>query len=293
MLDAKFRASQRMWMRFSHRLQDGAFAVALEITPPQKALHKVLVRRARLLGEYPQAINVIQRPGRQSSLEASLELLDEGMEPAWHLVTRARGRADILAELELARSGGIEQVLCILGDHRAVTPAPDSPSIREVVSMARDALPGALIGATLNQTAPDRDAVLRNLLPKLRAGASYVQTQPVFSPEALEPFAVAIDRELPETRIIAMAMPLLSLEAGERIEERLGVRLPDALREVLATGDEDAAWRAFSHTLEALVRAPYVDGVAIMTFEMDAPPETGQRIVDALYQAGAIDSPTT
>ena len=245
----------------------------------------MLLRRARLLEEFAEAINVIQRPGRQSSLEASLALRQEGFEPAWHLVTRGRSRKEIAAELELAATGTIDQVLCILGDHAA---AADGVTIRDAIAMSRDWLPEAFVGATLNQYGRDSEAVLRNLLPKLRAGASYVQTQPVFEPHSVEPYAIAIDRELPDTRIIAMAMPLLTLDAALRIEDRLGIRLPDALREVLAAGDPDLAWSAFEATLEALVAAPYINGVAIMTFEGDPPPETGARIVSALRAAGAI-----
>jgi methylenetetrahydrofolate reductase (NADPH) len=274
-------------MRFRRRLEEAKFALALEILPPQKPLPKVLLRRARLLEDFAEAINVIQRPGRQSSLDASLALRTEGFEPAWHLVTRGRTREQISADLEPAARGGIDQVLCILGDHAAPETA-DSVNIRDAIAMARDALPGAFVGATLNQYGRDPEAVLRNLLPKLRAGATYVQTQPVFEPGPVEQYAIAIDREVPDTRIIAMAMPLLTLEAAERIEERLGVRLPDALLEVLAAGDPDLAWSAFTGTLEALVAAPYINGVAIMTFEGDAPPGTGERIIGALRAAGAI-----
>ena len=275
-------------MRFFRRLDDGRFAVALEILPPQKVLPKVLLRRARLLNGAPQAINVIQRPGRQSSLEASVALQREGIEPAWHLVTRGRSRSEILQDLETAAQGGIDQVLCILGDH-AGGEVPDAPSIREAIAMTRHRLPAAFVGATLNQYARDPEAVLRNLMPKLRAGASYVQTQPVFETSTLETYAVSVARDAPETRVIAMAMPLLSFEAAERIEERLAVRLPESLREMLQTGDVSLAWAAFRATIEQLVAAPFVHGVAIMTFEGDAPPETGARILEALRSAGAID----
>lgn len=275
-------------MRFDERLQARRFAVALEITPPQKPLTKVLVRRARLLEGHVQAINVIQRPGRQTSLEASLELVGEGIEPAWHLVTRGRSRAEVARELERARAGGIHQVLCILGDHPADA-ADDPVTIREAIAMAREALPGALIGATLNQYGRDEAAVLKNLLPKLGAGATYVQTQPAFDTAVIERYAEAIHRQFPGTRVIAMAMPILSLDGASKIEERLGIHLPAALREVLATGDEDAAWAAFGATLRQLVASPAIDGVAIMTFEMDAAPETGARICDALRRAGALE----
>lgn len=275
-------------MRFHERLQARKFAVALEITPPQKPLNRVLLRRAQLLDDHVQAINVIQRPGRQSSLDASLELLGAGIEPAWHLVTRGRSRAEVAAELARARAGGIRQVLCILGDHPA-DEADDPVTIREVIAMTREALPEALVGATLNQYGKDSSAVLKNLLPKLAAGATYVQTQPAFEAPPVERYAAALRREFPGTRVIAMAMPILSLEAASRIEERLGIHLPAALREVLATGDEDAAWSAFAATLRQLVSSPDIDGVAIMTFEMDAGPEAGARICDALRLAGALE----
>lgn len=275
-------------MRFHERLRNRQFAVALEITPPQKPLSKVLLRRARLLEDAAQAINVIQRPGRQASLDASLELLGAGVEPAWHLVTRGRSRMDVAAELELAKAGGIRQVLCILGDHPA-DPADDPVTIREVIAMARAILPGALIGATLNQYGKDEQAVLKNLLPKLGAGATYVQTQPAFETDRLERYAAAIRGDYPETRVIAMAMPLLSLEAASKIEERLGIHLPARLREALESGGEEAGWAAFSETLRELVSSPAIDGVAIMTFEMDAAPETGARIREALHAAGALE----
>lgn len=274
-----------MSVPFAERLNAGQFAVALEITPPQRDMPKVLLRRARLLGSAAQAINVIQRPGRQSSLDASLELKAAGIEPAWHLVTRGRSRGELQADLGRAGAGGIGQVLCILGDH-APGATPDAVTIRDAVEMTRTALPGAMVGATLNQYGRDEGAVLKNLLPKLRAGATYVQTQPVFELEPVEKYARAIDRELPGTRVIAMAMPLLSLDAAVRIEERLGVSLPQTLKDVLASGDPEAAWGTFTTTIRSLAASPLVDGVAVMTFEMDAPPEMGERILAALRAAG-------
>lgn len=274
-----------MSVPFAEKLDAGGFAVALEITPPQKAMPKVLLRRARLLGTAAQAINVIQRPGRQSSLDASLELKAAGIEPAWHLVTRGRSRSDLEADLQRAHAGGIGQVLCILGDHAAGA-TPDAVTIRDAVQITRAALPGAIVGATLNQYGRDEAAVLKNLLPKLRAGATYVQTQPVFELEPVERYGRAITREVPGTRVIAMAMPLLSFDAAVRIEERLGVSLPQSLKDVLAGGDPEAAWGTFAGIIRALVDSPRVDGVAIMTFEMDAPPEMGERILAALRAAG-------
>ena len=78
---------------------------------------------------------MIQRPNRQSSLDASLQLRTAGFHPVWHLVNRGRTRAAVAADLDRARDGGLTQVLCLRGDH-AGTDRRDTPSIRETVDFA-------------------------------------------------------------------------------------------------------------------------------------------------------------
>lgn len=272
-------------MSFASSLESGRFAVALEITPPQRRRPAVLLRRARLLGEAPDAINVIQRPERQSSLEASIELLRAGVEPVWHLVTRGRSRQAIAGDMATAQAGGITNLLCLRGDHTAED-APDTPTIRETVAMAIEKMPGAFVGATLNQYAADPGRELRNLLPKLGAGARYAQTQPVFDLDRLRPLAEQVKAASPSTRIVAMAMPLVSDDVVNRIERRLNIALPGHVHRQVG-GGEASAWEFFAATLAALVQAPLIDGVAIMTFEMDAPEGMGERILSALRSAGA------
>ncbi|MGH2632806.1 MAG: methylenetetrahydrofolate reductase [Tepidiformaceae bacterium] len=269
-------------MEFTRRLRAAEFAVALEITPPQRALPGVLSRRAGLLGAHAHAINVISRPDRQASLEASCALFEAGIEPVWHLVTRGRSRGDIAADIAHAHARGIRQVLCIRGDHgEGGADGVDSPSLRETVAMVSEGMRGALIGATFNQYAPDPSAALRNLLPKLRAGASYAQTQPVFDLAHLLRSVEAVHERAPETRIVAMAMPLLSLEAAGRIEKRVGVSLPPDVLKRIAAG-EDEAWELFDENVAGLAASPAIAGVAIMTFEMSPPPEMGERIRKSL-----------
>lgn len=272
-------------MSLAESLAAGRFTVGLEITPPKSSLPRVLERRARLLGGAPGAINVIQRPGRQASLEAVIELESSGIEAVWHLVTRGKSRAVLNAELRVAREAGIRNILCIRGDHPGGP--PDEFTVRDACEAAATG-PGMLVGATLNQYVGDRDAVLRNLLPKLRAGARYVQTQPVFDLDALAPIAERALEASAETRIVAMAMPVTTLEGAARIEARLGMALPPLVRTQLESADVDAPWDAFTETLSALVASPFVSGVALMTFEVDAPPETAGRMLAALQAAGAI-----
>ncbi|MCZ2112125.1 MAG: methylenetetrahydrofolate reductase [Dehalococcoidia bacterium] len=273
-------------MTFADRLAAGRFAVALEITPPQKPLAAVLLRRARLLGPRAHAINVIQRPDRQSSLEASCTLREAGIEPAWHLVTRGNTRDTLRADIARASAAGLRQVLCIRGDHPGPD-SPDTPALREVVALTLTSLPGALVGATFNQYAPDQDAALRNLLGKLRAGAAYVQTQPVFDADAFTPAAETILDRAPDTKIIPMIMPLVSPDEALRIQDRLHIRLPGSFLSRLET--EECAWQAFAEIAARLRESSAVSGIAIMTLGMDPAPEIGAQILRALDAASIAD----
>jgi methylenetetrahydrofolate reductase (NADPH) len=108
---------------FTAHLASGEVALALEITPPQKMLPRVLQRRARLLGDAVDVINVIQRPDRISSLDAAIALQHSGTDAVWHLATRGSTIEELSAQAERAREGGIRHVLCLLGEHAANPPA--------------------------------------------------------------------------------------------------------------------------------------------------------------------------
>ncbi len=272
-------------MPFAADLQAGAFPFSLEITPPQRMLRGVLLRRARLLGDCVRTINVIQRPDRLPSLDASIELLRHGFEPVWHLVTRGREEDDIRADIERAAAAGIRHALCLLGDH-TVEREPARPlRIREAIALMRELAPAITVGATLNQYAPSAEAVLRNLLPKVEAGAAYVQTQPVVDLEAFLRLAERVRRELPDLRIVPMVMPIVAPETAQRVGARLGFSVGEALLSKLAAGD---GWKLFQDTAARLKRCGLADGIAVMTFEMDPAPEVGDRIREALAAAGAL-----
>ena len=267
-------------MRFLEKLRTGERAVTLEITPPRKQLDEVLLRRSRLLGDHADAVNVIQRSGRLTSLDASLGLRAAGIEPVWHLVTRGRARAEIEAEIESAAGADLPAALCVRGDHEGGDQA-DTPKLREVMAWVRAALPEACLGATLNQYGP-ASRVLRNLWPKLEAGADFVQTNPVLDVGALAGAALAIRREFPDVFLVPMVMPLTSREQAERIAARIGIPVPADHAARLASEGTRGGWAVFEETIRSLRSEGLADGLAIMTPQMDPPPETGDRIARVL-----------
>lgn len=272
-------------MSFAQAVARGEFPVALEITPPRSEKPAVLLRRARLLDGCTMAVNVIQRPDRQSSLDAALALKREGIEPVWHLTSAGRTAADLTPDIERGRDGGIANVLCLRGDHAIDSEAP-SITVRETIALVRRLAPDMLIAAALDQY-HEGEGSRRALIGKLRAGASCVWTQPVFDLPSLNKAAELVKGENEDAHIVAMAMPLLTSEGLEHISARLRVPVPESLRRRIAVG-EDEAWRAFDETLEALVAAPLIDGVALMTYKADPPPGTAERIAEGLRRAGLL-----
>ncbi|MCY3882247.1 MAG: methylenetetrahydrofolate reductase [Chloroflexi bacterium] len=268
-------------MSFREAMARGEFPVSLEITPPRASKPAVLLRRARLLEACTVTVNVIQRPERQSSLEAALDLQREGLEPIWHLATGGRPMEEVTADISRAHGAGLGHVLCLRGDHAADTPGT---RVTDAIAVVREEAPGMAIGAALDQYRTDERSD-RILAGKLRAGARSIWTQPVFELAPLLRSAGFVKAVEPEAHVVAMAMPLLTPESLDAISERLGIPAPEELRRRIEAGEEEA-WGAFEETLATLARVDLVDAVAIMTYRADPPPGTAERIVAALQRAG-------
>lgn len=268
-------------MSFREAMARGEFPVSLEITPPRASKPAVLLRRARLLEACTVTVNVIQRPERQSSLEAALDLQRAGLEPIWHLATGGSPIEEVTADIARAQRAGLGHVLCLRGDHAADTPGT---RVTDAIAVVREQAPGMAIGAALDQYRTD-ERTDRILAGKLRAGARSIWTQPVFELAPLLRSAGFVKAIEPEAHVVAMAMPLLTPESLDAISERLGIPAPEELRRRIEAGEEEA-WGAFEETLATLARVDLVDAVAIMTYRADPPPGTAERIVAALQRAG-------
>ena len=254
--------------------------VALEITPPKTPKRDVLLRRARLLGERAEAVHVIQRPDRVPSLDAAIELRAAGIRAVWHWVNRGKRAEELEAELERAVRAGLDSLLLVRGEAGPPEVTPP-PKLAELVARARAQLPAARIGVTANPHLA-RERVLANLWPKLAAGASFVQTQPIFALAELAPLAEVLRTRAASVRIVPMLIPLPSVSAAERLGERLRLPLPDTLLRRLETGGEPAGWQAFAELAHQLADSGLCDAVAVMTHELDPPKSFGERIAAAL-----------
>ena len=262
-------------------------AVALEITPPASPRTAVLLRRARALGSLPRHVNVIHRTDRWSSLDASIALRVRGLKPVWHVPNRGRRVSELESDIDRAKAAGLSRVLCVRGEYKERDHL-ETPKIREVVRMIRRKLPEAHIAVTLNHHQPG-DRVMRNLLPKLEAGANAVQTQVTFELDTLRPFAEALKAGRPKLVVTPMLMPILSVESARRLAHRLSLSFPPSLEEALARNGAEAGWEHFERLFSAIDESPLYDGVAVMT-PMDMHEAFAARLCRALDM---VPSPST
>ncbi len=265
----------------------GRLDISLEITPPKLLRPAVLLRRAGALGALPSYVNVIHRTDRWSSLDASIALRDAGFEPVWHVANRGRLAQDLESEIERANAAGLRRVLCVRGEYKAHD-SVETPKIREVVRMIRRRVPESHIAVTLNHhQSPSR--VMRNLLPKLEAGADSVQTQLTFELDALRPYAESAKKEHPDLEITPMLLPVLSLKAALQLSRRLSVAIPPELLRGLAREGEEAGWRHFARLVAAIRDSPLFDGVALMT-PMDMDDDFAIRMASAIEPHSGSES---
>lgn len=253
--------------------------ISLEITPPAQHKPAVLLRRARALGNLPRYVNVIHRIDRWSSLDASIALRRSGLEPVWHVANRGRLALELESEIDRARAAGLRRVLCVRGEYKA-RDSLETPKIREVVRMIRRGLPGAHIGVTLNHH-QSADRVMRNLLPKLEAGANAVQTQVTFELDSLREFAESLKADRPELMITPMVLPVLSLEAALSLSRRLSISIASEFLQELARDGAEAGWQHFSRLAKEIATDPHFFGLAVMT-PMDMDEAFATRLADVL-----------
>ena len=192
-------------MRITELFNDGQFVVTAEVGPPKgiDASHVVAEAKEYLSGI--TAVNVTDNQSsvmRMGSLPACVALKNAGLTPILQLTCRDRNRIALQSELLGAAMLGIENILCLTGDHTKMGDHPgakpvfdlDSVSLLHVAStlekgtdLAGNPLVGEppkfAKGAVVSPISDSVDAQLAKMERKVMAGADYFQTQAVFESE--------------------------------------------------------------------------------------------------------------
>jgi methylenetetrahydrofolate reductase (NADPH) len=295
--------------RLQQTLSQGRFAVTCELTPPRGIELDRLSEMAEKLKGRVDAVNVNDNPNsnvRMSSLVCSKLLLDRGLEPIFEQTMRDRNRLALQSDLLGAAALGIQNVLCLTGDHPSKGDHPqagkvfdlDSSQWIEAVKRIRDqgvllngkkisGQPKFFIGAVANAFLKNSDLHLIRLQNKIAAGADFIQTQPVFDLEAFKQWMAKLEEAglINQVPIIAGVAALKSFKLAEYLKERVaGFKIPDdvmdRLKSIPEGQQESEGLRICVERIKDLQQIKGVKGVHIMSIGNE------EKIPEIIEKAG-------
>ncbi|MBA7477565.1 Bifunctional homocysteine S-methyltransferase/5,10-methylenetetrahydrofolate reductase [subsurface metagenome] len=277
--------------KLREKLELGEFVVTGEIGPPKGVdLNKCLDEAVALRGQVT-AINVTDLQSavlRIGSLAVSAKLIERGLEPVFQLTCRDRNRLALQSDLLSAWALGIENVLCltgdhpILGDHAEAKPVYDLDSVQllkgastlnqghDMSGHELESNPSLFLGAVVTPAAEPLEPQLIKMKRKIEAGARFFQTQAIYEPEKFERFMNEVHGF--GVPIIAGVVILKSAAMAKFMNANVaGISVPESIiREMEDTAKEDRKKKAVEITVRIIRQvSPFCQGVHIMPLGWD------------------------
>lgn len=273
----------------ARKLYNKEFVISVEIDPPRGTNFEKAMAAAKALTDFGvDAINIADGPRattRMSPLALSLMFKEKyNVEPILHYCCRDRNILGMQSDLLGAQALGIKNVLLITGDPPKLGDYPDATAVfdldaigltrivhnlNEGVDIASKSIGGQtgfFIGVGANPGALDLDKEVKRYIQKVKAGAEYVLTQPVYDVDLLREFL----KRTEEYRIPVLVgiLPLISARNAEFLHNEVpGMQIPDPVLNLMrkvGSGPE-AMDTGIKIAREALAQArDMVDGVYIM-----------------------------
>jgi methylenetetrahydrofolate reductase (NADPH) len=267
-------------MVFRDVLNSGKFVVTSEVAPPKGTNLDKLLHHIDLLKDRVDAINVTDHQSsvmRFPSIGGCLAIKEQGGEPILQMTCRDRNRLALQAELLLAYSRGIKNVLCLtgdavpVGDHKEAKGVFDLDSVQllktvRLLETGKDLggndLDGAVefcAGAIVTPEANPIEPQLIKFEKKVEAGAEFFQTQGIYDLDNFSRF-MEYARQFP-VKLLAGIILLSSARMAKFMTENVpGIFVPQNLIDELAAAPKG----------EALSRGIEIAGRMIATLKKDA-----------------------
>ena len=250
--------------RLEKVLTAGEFAVTAELGPPQNANPEAIKKKAQHCIGNVEGANITDNQTaivRMSSIAAGAIALSCGIEPIIQMVCRDRNRLAMQADILGAAALGIQNILCLSGDHQTFGNHPDAKNVYDIDSMQLIAMvkkmrdekqfqcgdeikehePKLFIGAVANPFADPFEFRVMRLAKKIDAGADFIQTQCIFDMKKFGDWMkMVVDEGLHEkVYILAGLTPVRSHRALKYMKNNVaGMSIPDELITRMESAEE-------------------------------------------------------
>jgi methylenetetrahydrofolate reductase (NADPH) len=295
-------------------LAGGGFVVTSECGPPRGADPEVIRKKGELLRGVVDGVNVTDNQTavvRMSSLSACVILKGMGLEPILQMVCRDRNRIALQSDILGAAALGINNVLCLSGDHQKFGDHPqaknvydiDSVQLIQVICRLRDegrflggeevkGKPLMFVGAAENPFADPFEIRAARLGKKVKAGCEFIQTQCIYNMERFSRWmAMVCDRGLHEKcAVLAGVTPLKTAGMANYMKKNVpGMDVPDELIErmkgVPKEKQAEEGTKICVETIQRLREIPGVRGIHIMAIEWES------KVAEIVKTAGLLPRP--
>ena len=262
----------------------GEFVVTAELGPPKSVSIKLIEKKANLLRDYVDAVNITDNQTavvRMSSLATSIIVKKNGLEPILQMTCRDRNRIALQSDIVGSAALGINNVLCLSGDHQTLGNHPGAMNVFDIdsiqlVSMLKNMRdkaifqnnetlkypPKLFIGAAANPFADPLEYRAIRLAKKIKAGADFIQTQAIFDVERFSRWMEDVRRRGLHQQVYIMAgvTPLKSYKAACNMTNVAGVTIPEKILERMKIAKDQKA-EGVKICLEIIKKVKKIEGV--------------------------------
>jgi methionine synthase / methylenetetrahydrofolate reductase(NADPH) len=255
--------------RLAKKFSEGKFVFAVEMDPPRGlSTHKLIAGASLLADAGADVINVADSPMARMRMSpwAVCTLLQQqvGIESVLHFPTRGRNLLRVQGDLLAAHALGVRNVFVVMGDPTAIGDYPNAMDNYDLVPSGLIKLikqgfnagldlagaeigqpTGFFVGAALNLTPSDTESEIKNLRRKLKAGADFLLTQPVYDPQKAQSFLHQIEDDLGgklTVPVLVGVLPLVNLRHVNFLHQEVpGISIPvDICRRMEQAGEGGA-----------------------------------------------------
>lgn len=251
---------------FARALHRGERAYVVEMAPPRSASVARMVAAAETLAKAgAHGVSVADSPMARMRMSpwAACHLIQQeaAIPTVLHFPTRGRNLLRIQGDLLAAHALGIRNVFVCMGDPTAIGDYPQaadhadvSPSgliglIAQNLNRGRDRSGASIgeatrftVGCAVNLGADDLEREVKLLHRKVRAGADFAYSQPLFDRSALDRFVRRYEQRYGalRLRILVGLLPVVSLRHAEFLHNEVpGISIPAEVLEQMADAGEN------------------------------------------------------
>ena len=289
---------------FKEALNSGKFVITSEIGPPKGTNLEKMYHHIDLLKDKVDGMNVTDHQSsvmRFPSIGGCLAIKEHGGEPILQMTCRDRNRLALQAELLLAYTRGIRNVLCLtgdavpVGDHKEAKGVFDLDSLQLLMTIREleagkdlggNDLDGAVefcAGAIVTPEANPIGPQLMKFEKKIESGAEFFQTQAIYN---LDNFAKFMQhaRQFP-VKVLAGIVLLTSARMAKYMTDNVpGIFVPPNLIDELAAAPKGEALskgiESAGRMIASLKKDSVCDGVHVMAIGRE------EIVPDTLTAAG-------